>query len=389
MGFEADKIAVPAPVAGEGDAAEASAAERPAAGCERPVRSALAEGAAAPDEPVASASDCAVTGGEPSAAPACETPAAGDSAANPGSPVPYGRPPYAAPAGPPPRHFSGESAVEAPVAPVPASGDLAQSGAGLVSGSLSALPPRLAQHATSHPDPEEPEDAVMSLADHLGELRNRLLVCLCSIGGLTLLCLFFSGWLIDWLKATAPSGLRFYTTNPTEAFSVYVKTAAISGLVLSTPLIFHQCWEFIRPGLHTTERQYTRIFVPAFALFFFTGAGFARYVAVPMGVAFLVEFAQGIAEPIYTVGDYTSFVLELMLICGVLFEFPILLFLMASVGLISSDLLRRKRKLVVFWIFVASAGLTPSTDVGTQMAMALPIVLLFEATIVVLRMRGM
>lgn len=373
MGFEADKTAEP--VAGEGDAAAAPAAERSAEGCDGPVTPVPREGAAPADAPVAPASS--------------PQPPASSLVASEARAVPYSRQPYAAPAGPPPRHFSGESAAEALVAPVPASGALAQSDARLAPEGPAALPPRLALHATSHPDPEEPEDAVMSLADHLGELRNRLLVCLCSIGGLTLLCLFFSGWIIDWLKATAPSGLRFYTTNPTEAFSVYVKTAAISGLVLSTPLIFYQCWEFIRPGLHTSERQYTRIFVPAFALFFFTGAGFARYVAVPMGVAFLVEFAQGIAEPIYTVSDYTSFVLELMLICGVLFEFPILLYLMASLGLISSDLLRRKRKLVVFWIFVASAGLTPSTDVGTQMAMALPIVVLFEATVLVLRWRGM
>jgi sec-independent protein translocase protein TatC len=356
LGFEADKR-LTAPVSGEGEASGEPATAGPPEGPAPAADSLVAEVVDRRDE---STEDASLSASE-------------------ARPVPYSRPAYAAPAGPPPRHFSGESAGPLP----PPSG--AEPGLE----ARPVLPPRQALHAAVLPEPEGPEDAVMSLTDHLGELRNRLLACLCGIGGLTLLCLFFSGWIIDWLKATAPSGLRFYTTNPTEAFSVYVKTAAISGLVLSTPLIFYQCWEFIRPGLHTSERQHTRIFVPAFALFFFAGAGFARYVVVPMGVAFLVGFAQGIAEPIYTVGDYTSFVLQLMLICGVLFEFPILLYMMASFGLITTELLRRKRKFVFFWIFVASAGLTPSTDVGTQMAMAIPIVLLFEATIVVLRMRGM
>ncbi len=229
----------------------------------------------------------------------------------------------------------------------------------------------------------------MSLVDHLTELRNRLLVCFSTLGGMTVVCLFFSDRIIGWLKATAPGNMKFYTTNPTEVFSVYVKTAAITALVLSVPVLFYQLWEFIRPGLKKTERRYTRIFVPAFTAFFFIGAAFARYVAVPMGVSFLVGFADGIAEPLYTVGDYTSFVLQLMLVCGMLFEFPIVLYLMGSMGLVSSPLLRKKRKVVVFWIFVISALVTPSTDAGTQMAMALPIVVLYELTLLLMRFRGM
>ncbi|MBI4872686.1 MAG: twin-arginine translocase subunit TatC [Candidatus Riflebacteria bacterium] len=241
----------------------------------------------------------------------------------------------------------------------------------------------------SHPVDDGPEEAVTSLTDHLTELRDRLLICLSSIGGFTVVCLFFSSWLIDWLKATAPAGLHFYTTNPTEAFSVYVKTAAVAGLVLSVPVISYHLWEFIRPGLHHSERAMTSAFAPAFVILFFTGALFARYAAVPMGVAFLVDFAQGIAEPLYTVGDYTGFVLQLMMICGILFEFPILLYMAGSMGFVTTELLRRKRRLVIFWIFVISAALTPSVDIGTQLAMAVPIVLLYEATILLMRVRGM
>ncbi|MBI3893685.1 MAG: twin-arginine translocase subunit TatC [Candidatus Wallbacteria bacterium] len=248
-------------------------------------------------------------------------------------------------------------------------------------------PPRAQPPIIESPEPDD--DVVMSLVDHLTELRNRLLASFTALGVLTMLCLFISDRLIAWLKATAPPDLEFYTTNPTEVFTVYVKTAAIGALVLAIPFLFYQLWEFIRPGLKKTERKYTRVFVPVFTLFFFIGAAFARYVAIPLGVAFLIGFAKGIAKPIYTVSEYTSFVLELMLVCGLLFEFPIILYLMGSLGLVTSTMLRNKRKHVIFWIFVIAAGVTPSTDAGTQIAMALPICVLFEITIVVMRLRGM
>ncbi len=228
----------------------------------------------------------------------------------------------------------------------------------------------------------------MSLVEHLTELRDRLLVCLAAVAILTIVCLFFSGWIIDWIKQTAPPELKFYTTRPTEVFTVYVKTGAIAGLFLAMPVIFYQVWQFVRPGLKRSEVDFTGVFVPAFAICFFGGAALARYVAIPLGVAFLVGFAEGIADPLYTVSDYTSFVLQLMLIFGILFEFPIILYAMGAMGLVTSEMLRDKRKIVIFGIFVVAAGATPTTDVGTQVVLAVPLVCLYEITIWALRIRG-
>lgn len=235
---------------------------------------------------------------------------------------------------------------------------------------------------------DDGEGALMTLTEHLTELRSRLIKCLVAVGGMTVVCLFFAGPLIDWLKATAPPELTFHTRHPTEVFVVYVKVAGISGMFFSMPLIFYQIWAFIQPGLRKIERRYAQAFVPSFAIFFFGGALFARYVAIPLGVSFLLAFAGGLAEPVYMIGDYVSFVLVLMLVFGLLFEFPILLYLAGSVGLVRSEQLRKKRGIVLLGIFIAAAALTPTPDAGTQVALGLPLYVLFEITLRVMSWRG-
>ncbi|MBI4003711.1 MAG: twin-arginine translocase subunit TatC [Candidatus Omnitrophica bacterium] len=217
---------------------------------------------------------------------------------------------------------------------------------------------------------------------HLEELRKRLWICagvilVASMGSLT-----FAGTLVDWLKRPAGSLLpRLAFFSPPEAFVAYLKVAVTAGLVLSLPIVLHELWAFIRPGLTRRERGAGLAFVWWGSALFAAGGAFAYWVLLPVSLTFLLEFGGGQLEPVISISRYLSFTTMVILACGVVFQWPLAVFLLAKLGVIRPQTLRRKWRHAVVGMVVVGAILTPTTDVATLFLMIVPMLALYEVSI--------
>lgn len=234
----------------------------------------------------------------------------------------------------------------------------------------------------------------MPLTQHLEELRHRLLICILSVGVSFILCYVFSGKIFEilmrpWIEAV-PQGqmAKLIYTAPYEAFFTYMKVAFIGGTILSAPVILWQIWRFIAPGLYQNEKRYMLpvIFFSSFC--FVGGALFGYFIVFPAGFKFFASFATEYITPMMRTSEYLSFANKLLLAFGLAFELPVFAFFLAKLGILSSDFLRRKRKLAIVLIFVAAAVLSPSPDVLTQLLMAGPLIVLYEASVWIVHFFG-
>jgi sec-independent protein translocase protein TatC len=241
--------------------------------------------------------------------------------------------------------------------------------------------------------PGNPEGR-MSVLDHLRELRRRLIIVVLIIAAGAVL-----GWLLylpilEILKhpyCSVPAKFRYTPAGTDECvltyngvldgFTARLKVSAIAGAVLTGPLWLYQIWAFITPGLHKNERKYTLWFVLTSTLLFAAGMALA-YVVLTTGLNALLRAAGGGTQAILTVNSYLSFVTLMMVVFGAAFELPLLVVMANLAGVVSGRILRKTQRLAIFLIFVFAALTTPSTDPFTMCAMAVPMVLLYEAAIV-------
>jgi sec-independent protein translocase protein TatC len=220
---------------------------------------------------------------------------------------------------------------------------------------------------------------------HLEELRKRLIICFIAIGIGFVLSYGFKEKLFRILthpliKAMQTGDKLIFTGLP-EAFFTYLKVAFISGIILSTPVIFYQFWRFVAPGLYDKEK---RLLIPIVALstvFFVGGAFFGYFIVFPFGFKFFLGFASDTIRPLPSMREYLSFSTKLLLAFGLVFELPLVLTFFARMGIVSVDFLKKNRKYAILIIFTAAAILTPP-DVATQIMMAVPLMVLYEISIV-------
>ncbi|MBP6217868.1 MAG: twin-arginine translocase subunit TatC [Oligoflexales bacterium] len=229
----------------------------------------------------------------------------------------------------------------------------------------------------------------MGLLDHLNELRQRLIVSLLVITITCLISFFFSSSLILFLKNplinALPTELEvLHFTGPMEVFLASLRVSFFSGLILSSPVWFYQFWKFLEPALYESERKYILPFVIASVLLFFLGILFSFYVIIPMTLKFLIELGSEIGKPIITVSDYLSLLTVMILGFGFVFEAPLLLVMLSSLGLMSAKDLAQSRRYVVIIILIISAILTPP-DPLSQIGMSVPLYIMYEISIVVIR----
>jgi len=236
-------------------------------------------------------------------------------------------------------------------------------------------------------DNDNSEAAKMPLTQHLEELRHRLLVCLLSVGVAFIVCYVFSGKLFEilmkpWIEAM-PEGqtAKLIYTAPHEAFFTYMKVAFISGVLVSMPIIIWQIWKFIAPGLYENEKRYMVPVIFFSGVCFMAGALFGYFVVFPAGFKFFASFASEYISPMIKTDEYLSFANRMLLCFGLAFELPVFAFFLAKLGILSSDFLKRKRKIAIVLIFVAAAALTPSPDVVSQLLMAAPLLVLYELSV--------
>jgi len=246
-------------------------------------------------------------------------------------------------------------------------------------------------------DENELEDRKMPLLDHLIELRQRLLWSILAFLGCFLIAFFFSheifNFLVEPLKhVDSPEGARrMIYTAPTEAFFTYVKVAFFAGVFLSFPVIAAQIWMFVAPGLYKHEKQAFLPFLIATPVLFVLGAAMLYYLILPFALKFFASFEvpsgtdQMAIQLEAKMSEYLSLVMALILAFGISFQLPVLLTLLAKVGLVSSEGLASKRRYAIVGM-VAFAGVVTPPDVFSQLSLAIPLYVLYEVSIWLARM---
>ncbi len=221
---------------------------------------------------------------------------------------------------------------------------------------------------------------------HLEELRNRLIVCAIAIGIGFVISYIFSKQLFSFLilplTEVLPADSHLIFTNLPEMFIAYIKVALIAGIILAIPVIFYELWMFLAPALYRREKGYLIPFVLFSSILFLVGSLFGYFVVFPYGFKFFIGFATEDIQALPSVKQYFSFTIRLLLAFGVVFELPVVVFFMTKIGLITPDSMKRFRKFAILSSFILSAILTPP-DVATQMMMALPIIILYEVSILI------
>ncbi|MBI4765219.1 MAG: twin-arginine translocase subunit TatC [Deltaproteobacteria bacterium] len=234
-------------------------------------------------------------------------------------------------------------------------------------------------------------DLQMPFTAHLAELRKRLIICFGAVGIGFAAAYAFSAeifsWLVQPLIKVLPPGDKLVFTALPEAFFIYLKASLIGGIVLASPVIFYELWMFVAPGLHQKEKKFVLPFVIISTLLFAAGALFGYYVIFPVGFRFLVGFSTENIRALPSLQLYLSFCLKLLLGFGLVFEFPVLAYFLGRAGIINSRMMAKNRRVAVLLIFIIAAVLTPP-DIVSQIILAIPLYLLFEGSILIVRFTG-
>lgn len=229
-------------------------------------------------------------------------------------------------------------------------------------------------------DTDDPELESMPFLSHLDELRRRILYSIISLLVGFLVCWSFApqifGYLQEPILRYLPPGEKLAFTRLTAPFILYMKVAFFTGLFIAAPIILLQVWMFISPGLYKRERRYAAPFILFGWLFFLAGGYFGYTNVLPMACQFFVEMGEGFQQVI-TIDDYLGFASKLIVGMGLVFETPILIFFLTRVGIVTPGFLMKHFKYAVLVIFVIAAIITPTPDMVTQSALAVPMILLY------------
>jgi sec-independent protein translocase protein TatC len=233
----------------------------------------------------------------------------------------------------------------------------------------------------------------MSFLDHLGELRMRLLWSLLAVVIFFIPAYYFSNEIFEFLMKplieNLPEGSSLIFTRPAEGFTTYLKVSFFAAILVAVPFILYQAWMFIAPALYKEEKQIIVPFIFFGSLFFLLGAAFCYYVASPPAFKFLLnEYSSDYVKAFPTIREALSFFMALIFGFGLVFEFPLIIFILARVGLVTSKWLREKRKYAIVVSAIIAAMLTPTTDAVSMMLMFVPIIIFYELGILVAWMFG-
>ena len=230
------------------------------------------------------------------------------------------------------------------------------------------------------------DDDKIPFTAHLEELRKRLIICCVAIGVGVVIAYGFKEKLFEILTLPLVREMRpgdkLIFTGLTEAFFTYMKVSFLAGIMLASPVIIYQFWAFVGPGLYQKERRYFVPIVLLSAFFFFGGSLFCFFVVFPFAFKFFLSFATDVIQPLPSMNEYLSFASVTMLAFGLVFELPLVIVFLARIGIVTVDFLRKNRKYAILLIFVVAAILTPGPDVVSQVLMAIPLMFLYEISIV-------
>lgn len=231
------------------------------------------------------------------------------------------------------------------------------------------------------------EDRPQPILAHLAELRTRIIKVAIALAITSVIALVFANPLTDVLERPfreAAPGNTFQSIEAGEEFGVLMRVAFFGGVILASPIILYQLWAFVSPALTPKEKKWVIPIVSAFFALFAGGVLFG-YSLLPRALEVLLGIFPEVENNL-RLGPYYSFVLRLLLAFGITFQFPVFLFAMAAVGVVDSHKLGRGRRWAVLVITIAAAAITPTGDPLTLALLAVPLYLLYEATIWVIRL---
>lgn len=225
-------------------------------------------------------------------------------------------------------------------------------------------------------------DKDMTLTEHLAELRSCLLKSIAALVVGTGISVYFLQNIMDVLTSAAK---ELYYMRPAEAFMIYMKVALLSGLILASPFMLYELYSFVRPALTRRERKFTLICIPLALVLFISGLLFSYSFVFPRGLEFFLGFAAGKVNPLISMESYLDFLLMLVVPFGFAFNVPVILTLLAYLNIISSKMLMKFQRHVILVAFIIAGIITPTPDVITQTLLAVPMILLYEVSIVIIR----
>ena len=227
------------------------------------------------------------------------------------------------------------------------------------------------------------DDGTMPLLEHLEELRSRIIKSLLAIAFGSCVAYFFLDQITNLL--TLPVG-KLYYMRPGEAFFTYLKIDIAAGFLIALPIIFYHAWRFFLPALTKGERAILGILVPSSVALFFVGLAFSFFLILPTALKFFMGFGEESEnlQTLFSFGSYFEFVILFVLPFGFVFELPLVIIVLGKLGILTSEKLGKYRRYVFFFSFVVGALVT-SPDVITQIAVAIPVVLLYEVGYLVVK----
>ena len=230
------------------------------------------------------------------------------------------------------------------------------------------------------------EKGVMSLRGHLLELRSRMTIAAIAVMACSLILWPFKDFVFEVLQSPLPSGSELQQITPTESFFTFIKISLMFGVGVSSPLVVYQMLAFISPGLYPNERRMIYYSLPAVAGLFFIGAMFAWFVVLNFTLGFLTNFSPEDIRTSLSVSSFADFVTKILLAVGLVFETPLVIFLLARLRIVSTKRLQGFRRYAIVVIVIIAAVITPTPDPFTQMTVAIPMYLLYELGVLLSRL---
>lgn len=228
----------------------------------------------------------------------------------------------------------------------------------------------------------------MSLLEHLEELRSRIIVIAVAVGVASMGGFFLADPIISLLRVPLPEGgAELIQTTVGEAFGVRIQLALMSGIAIAMPVILYEVWAFVTPGLTRDERRLIWPLLGAAIVLFAAGVALG-YLIIPIAINFLLDFSLPGVRPLLGLAEYVGFVTTLMLAFGVALEFPVILYLLARLGILSYAFLARRRRWAVLVIALLAIIITPGDIVIGSLSLAIVMYGLFELTLQLIRLMG-
>jgi sec-independent protein translocase protein TatC len=227
----------------------------------------------------------------------------------------------------------------------------------------------------------------LNFIGHLEEIRSRLIKTGIALLIVTALCASYADFLVNEILIgplkRSSEGLVLQNLVPYGQVSLYVQVVFFAGFILSFPFIAWQIWQFVAPGLHENERKASRFSILFISLCFFSGIAFGYFVFLPISLQFFAGFGTSLIKNNISVQDYVSFFIGTLLTAGLVFELPFISYVLSKIGLLTPAFMRFYRKHAIVFLLIVAAVVTPSTDLVTQLIIGIPMILLYELSILI------